>query len=100
MPWKLFTGPGGFIETWLIGTSSMMGSVGGIMLADYWFVRRTKLNMQALYCDPGDRTGEYYFNKGFHLRAFLVALCAIVPILPGFVLKFMHGSKKDGLASE
>ena len=39
MPWKLYADAGAYIFTWLIGYSSLMGAIGGILIADYWVVR-------------------------------------------------------------
>jgi len=37
MPWKLIADPSGYIFTWLVGYSSLLGPVGGILIADYYF---------------------------------------------------------------
>src|SRR5436190_973470 len=36
MPWKLVADPSGYIFTWLIGYSALLGPIGGIMIADYF----------------------------------------------------------------
>src|SRR3954469_11050332 len=43
MPWKLVADPSGYIFTWLIGYSALLGPIGGIMIADYFVVRRRRL---------------------------------------------------------
>src|SRR5258705_12426297 len=40
MPWKLYADAAAYIFTWLIGYSSLMGAIGGILIADYWVLRR------------------------------------------------------------
>jgi NCS1 family nucleobase:cation symporter-1 len=40
MPWKLYADAAAYIFTWLIGYSSLMGAIGGILIADYWGCRR------------------------------------------------------------
>src|ERR1700674_46517 len=55
MPWKLVADPSGYIFTWLIGYSALLGPIGGIMIADYFVVRHRQLNVAALY----DPAGEY-----------------------------------------
>ena len=45
MPWKLVADPSGYIFTWLIGYSALLGPIGGIMIADYFVVRRRQLNV-------------------------------------------------------
>src|SRR5882724_3243077 len=42
-PWKLVADPSGYIFTWLVGYSSLLGPVGGIMIADYYFIRKQHL---------------------------------------------------------
>ena len=42
MPWKLYADAAAYIFTWLIGYSSLMGAIGGILIADYWVVRRQR----------------------------------------------------------
>ena len=47
MPWKLIADPNGYIFTWLIGSSAVLGAAGGVMIADYWIIRRTRLDVAA-----------------------------------------------------
>ena len=49
MPWKLVADPSGYIFTWLIGYSALLGPIGGIMIADYFVYRHRQLNLAALY---------------------------------------------------
>ena len=39
MPWKLYADASAYIFTWLIGYSSLMGAIGGVLIADYWILR-------------------------------------------------------------
>ena len=43
MPWKLYADAAAYIFTWLLGYSSLMGALGGILIADYWILRRQRL---------------------------------------------------------
>ena len=43
MPWKLYADAAAYIFTWLLGYSSLMGALGGILIADYWVIRRQRL---------------------------------------------------------
>ena len=54
MPWKLIADPGGYIFTWLVGYSSLLGPVGGILIVDYYFIRRQQLSVAGLYEADGD----------------------------------------------
>src|SRR4249920_1872235 len=49
MPWKLYADAAAYIFTWLIGYSSLMGAIGGILIADYWMLRRRELALADLF---------------------------------------------------
>src|SRR5438045_641709 len=49
MPWKLVADPSGYIFTWLAGYSALLGPIGGIMIADYYILRRRQLHLAGLY---------------------------------------------------
>ena len=44
-PWKLIADPTGYIFRWLVAYSSLLGAVGGILIADYYVIRRTRLDL-------------------------------------------------------
>jgi NCS1 family nucleobase:cation symporter-1 len=48
-PWKLLADPSGYIYTWLLGYSGGLGSIAGVLVADYWIVRRRELVLEDLY---------------------------------------------------
>ena len=48
-PWKLLETTGAYIFTWLIGYSALLGPIAGIMLADYFLIRRTELDSEELF---------------------------------------------------
>src|SRR6187399_1941670 len=52
-PWKLIADPTGYIFTWLVGYSSLLGPVGGIMIADYYLIRKQQLDVDELYNPEG-----------------------------------------------
>jgi NCS1 family nucleobase:cation symporter-1 len=81
-PWKLVADPTGYIFTWLVGYSSLLGPVGGIMIADYYFIRRQQLNVPALY----NEKGEYSYINGFNGKAIIALLAGILPNVPGFLV--------------
>ena len=66
-PWKLMADPTGYIFTWLVGYSSLLGPVGGIMIADYFFLRKQQLQVADLYSE----TGMYTFKNGFNSAAII-----------------------------
>jgi NCS1 family nucleobase:cation symporter-1 len=80
-PWKLYADPEGYIFVWLIGYSALLGPIGGILIADYFLIRRCRLNVEDLY----RRGGIYEYSRGFNLRALLALVMGIAPSLPGFL---------------
>jgi NCS1 family nucleobase:cation symporter-1 len=81
-PWKLVADPTGYIYTWLVGYSGLLGPVGGIMIADYYFIRKQKLDVNDLY----NNNGQYSFGKGYNNKAILALLLGILPNVPGFLV--------------
>jgi NCS1 family nucleobase:cation symporter-1 len=80
-PWKLVADPGGYIFTWLVGYSSLLGPVGGILIADYYFIRRQQLQVNELY----SLEGRYSYTRGFNGYAVAALLLGIIPNIPGFL---------------
>ena len=81
MPWKLIADPSGYIFTWLIAYSALLGPIGGIMIADYFVWRGKRLSVAALY----SVSGEYTYTAGFSWVAILALLAGALPSLPGFL---------------
>lgn len=81
-PWKLIADPTGYIFTWLVGYSSLLGPVGGIMIVDYYFIKKQTLIVDDLY----NTKGIYSFSKGFNTKAILALILGILPNVPGFLL--------------
>src|SRR5439155_22331889 len=48
-PWRLLADPSGYIFQWLLGYSGGLGSIAGVLIADYWLVRRKELALEDLY---------------------------------------------------
>ena len=83
MPWKLLADPTGYIFTWLIGYSALLGPIAGIILVDYFVIRRTVLNLEALY----QRDGVYHYFCGYNLKAIAALILGILPNIPGFLVQ-------------
>jgi NCS1 family nucleobase:cation symporter-1 len=81
MPWKLYADASAYIFTWLIGYSSLMGAIGGILIADYWVLRGRQLSVNDLF----DLNGRYRYQNGINVRAIVALVAAILPVVPGFV---------------
>ncbi|MGA4845712.1 NCS1 family nucleobase:cation symporter-1 [Streptomyces sp. G5(2025)] len=67
MPWKLTATPELYIFTWLGVVGGLLGTVAGVMIADYWIVRRTVLDLADLYRPYG----RYWYAAGWNWRALL-----------------------------
>ena len=80
-PWKLIADPSGYIFTWLVGYSSLLGPVGGIMIVDYFFIRNKNLDLTALYTEGG----VYSYKNGFNSFAIIALLIGIFPNVFGFL---------------
>lgn len=82
MPWKLVADPSGYIFTWLIAYSALLGPIGGILIADYFVCRRCRLNVSALYRPDG----EFAFSSGVSWVAVTALVAGVLPSLPGFLV--------------
>ena len=83
LPWKLIESTDGYIFTWLIGYSALLGPIGGIVIADYFLIRRTNVNLQDLY----QRSGEYWYSGGFNPVAVIALVLGVLPNIPGFLFE-------------
>jgi NCS1 family nucleobase:cation symporter-1 len=90
MPWKLVADPSGYIFTWLVGYSALLGPIAGILIADYFVLRRTELDLTALY----DAEGEYRYTHGFSIAGLTALTVAVLPNLPGFMVNVKWLSKE------
>src|SRR5688572_31801061 len=57
MPWKLLADPSGYIFSWLLGYSGGLGSIAGVLIADYWIVKKKQLALEDLYLGDGVYSG-------------------------------------------
>ena len=80
-PWKLIADPNGYIFTWLIAYSSLLGPIGGIMIFDYYFIRKKELILKDLY----SAHGAYSFSGGVNKNAVIALVVGILPNVPGFL---------------
>lgn len=82
MPWKLLASAETYIFNWLIGYSALLGPIAGIMIADYWILRKKELDVPDLYRE----SGRY---AGVNPVAIVALVVGVLPNLPGF-LKSVH----------
>jgi NCS1 family nucleobase:cation symporter-1 len=69
-PWRLLADPSGYIFAWLVGYSGGLGSIAGVLIIDYWQVRKTRLKLGDLYRSRG----FYTYNGGWNWRAVVATL--------------------------
>jgi nucleobase:cation symporter-1, NCS1 family len=87
-PWKLYTDLANYIFTWLIGYSALLGSIAGVMLVDYFIIRKMKLLVEELYREDGVYS---YGGSGINSRAVIATLAGILPNVPGFLAQASGG---------
>ena len=89
MPWKLMATFGSYIFGWLGGYSALLGPVAGIMIADYFVVRGTRLDLNSMY----HRGGPYEYTRGINPRAMVALLAGVGFALIGLLvssLRFLY----------
>ena len=64
---------------WLVSYSGLLGAVSGVLLADYWLLRGTRLDLEGLY----QSEGPYRYHRGFNLRALAAMAVGIAVVLAG-----------------
>ncbi|MDB5705686.1 MAG: hypothetical protein JWN66_2802 [Sphingomonas bacterium] len=88
MPWKLLATTGGYIFVWLTGYSALLGPIAGILIADYWLIRRTQLDLDDLY----RADGRYAYAGGWNGRALAAFAIGVLPNFPGFLATAAPGT--------
>jgi nucleobase:cation symporter-1, NCS1 family len=81
MPWRLLRSMGRYIPTWLTGYSALIGAIAGILICDYWVLRKRRLSLADLF----ETGGIYSYSQGINWRAVITLGIAIAPVAPGFV---------------
>jgi NCS1 family nucleobase:cation symporter-1 len=82
MPWKLMTDFSSYIFVWLVGCSAFLGPIAGIMIFDYYLVRRRQLVLEDLYKRPG----AYEYENGFNGKALLALAVGVAVALAGLLI--------------
>ncbi len=86
-PWKLMSNYGSYIVGWLVGYSSFLGPIAGVMIADYYVLRKKIILTEDLY----DRHTFYEFSGGFNWRAIGALLAGIIVALSGLEIHALSG---------
>ncbi len=85
-PWKLIADPDGYIFRWLIAYSALLGALAGIMICDYYLVRKRTINVAELFNPQGK-------HKGWNGPAWMAFIISLLPVIPGFLVAV--GIKKE-----
>jgi NCS1 family nucleobase:cation symporter-1 len=86
MPWKLLQDFSSYIFGWLVGCSALLGPIAGIMICDYYIIRRRRLVLEDLY----RRGGRYEYQSGFNRKAILALVSGIAVALVGLAIPWLH----------
>ena len=86
MPWKLLSDYGAYIFGWLVGYSGLLGPVAGVMIADYFVVRKRRLLVDDLY----RRGGIYEYRTGFNPKGLLSLAAGVATALIGLAVPGLH----------
>ena len=82
MPWKLLGDYSAYIFGWLVGYSGLLGPIAGVMIADYFLLRRRVLKVEDLY----RRAGEYEYRRGVNLQGVASLAAGVVMALLGLAI--------------
>ena len=82
MPWKLMGDFSAYIFGWLIGYSGLLGPIAGVMIADYFLIRKCDLQVDDLY----RRNGVYEYRNGVNFSALIALVVGIAVALFGLVV--------------
>lgn len=82
MPWKLLTDFSAYIFGWLVGYSGFLGPIAGILICDYFIIRKKELNVRDLYM----RGGEYEYKNGYNPKALIALGCGVGVAMIGLVI--------------
>ena len=81
-PWKIVADPQGYIINWLLAYSTLFGALGGVIISDYYLIKKSLLNLEDLF----KLEGQYTYLNGWNHKAFWALLIGILPNIPGFLL--------------
>jgi NCS1 family nucleobase:cation symporter-1 len=85
-PWKLMANYGSYIFGWLVGYSGFLGPIAGVLICDYFLVRRKILRTEDLYL----RGGQYEYSRGFHWQAIAALVTGAAVAFIGLLLPLLR----------
>lgn len=86
-PWKILADPSAYIFSWLQGYSGGLGSIAGVLIVDYWLIRKKKLFLQDLYTEKG----VYEYKRGWNVKAVIATILGCVAAWIGLVVPALRG---------
>ncbi|MEU0631175.1 NCS1 family nucleobase:cation symporter-1 [Streptomyces sp. NPDC005989] len=86
LPWNLYNSPV-VVNYFLGGLGALLGPLFGVIMADYWLLRKARVNVPDLYSDAAQ--GDYHYRHGFNPRAVWAfvpsaAIAVVVALVPFF----------------
>lgn len=85
-PWYVLSHFGNYIFGWLGTYGILLGPFDGIAIADYWLVRKRKLDLLELYTP----SGRYDYSKGLNLRAVYSLIIGWIVAALGLIVPGLH----------
>ncbi len=86
LPWNLYNSPV-VIEYFLGGLGALLGPLFGVIMADYWLIRKAQVNVPDLYME--EPIADYHYRNGFHHQAILALIpAAVIAIVLALVPTF------------
>src|ERR1700738_3298267 len=86
-PWKLMANYGSYIFGWLVGYSGFLGPIAGVLICDYFVMRKKLLFVEDLY----QRQGQYEYSRGFHWTAVAALAAGAAVAFTGLLLPPLRG---------
>ncbi|AWL84934.1 nitrate reductase [Streptomyces sp. TSRI0445] len=86
LPWNLYNSPV-VVNYFLGGLGALLGPLFGVIMADYWLLRRSRVNVPALYSE--DPTADYHYRRGVNPRAIAAfapsaTVAVVIALVPFF----------------
>jgi NCS1 family nucleobase:cation symporter-1 len=87
MPWELVKDQHRYLDGWLGGYGGALGTVAGVLVVDYWVIRKSELDLASLYSTEG----RYHYGGGWNRAAVIATLGGMACALPGAFIDALAG---------
>ncbi len=85
-PWRFLEDPHAYIFDWLLGYAGGLAAIAGVMICDYWIIRRKTLDLADLYL----LKGRYWYFHGWNLKAVIATVLGCGLAWIGLIVKSLH----------